>query len=117
MLRARNKSRSHWKGLVKLGSVDKTKGSFEDPDLELLSDFGSLQEWDPLSGPRDRPLCDIPRTQPGRRAHLRISGFSRLWRRADSKPVPLTEVSRENTERREQWVGCWGLCVQRAAPS
>ncbi|XP_059837345.1 uncharacterized protein LOC132400424 [Hypanus sabinus] len=26
------------------------KGSFEDPDLELLSDIGSSREWDPLSG-------------------------------------------------------------------
>ncbi|XP_059837470.1 uncharacterized protein LOC132400489 isoform X1 [Hypanus sabinus] len=50
-------------------------GSFEDPGLELHADFGTLWKWDPLSGPHDRPLFDMPRTRPGRLAIFRVTDF------------------------------------------
>ncbi|XP_062887511.1 transmembrane protease serine 11G-like isoform X3 [Mobula hypostoma] len=32
------------------GGIDACQGSFEDPELELHADFGSLRQWDLLSG-------------------------------------------------------------------
>ncbi|XP_072120725.1 uncharacterized protein [Mobula birostris] len=44
--------------------VGKCPGSFEDPDLELHADFGSLREWDPFSGFPNWPLFGTPRVRP-----------------------------------------------------
>ncbi|XP_072903754.1 uncharacterized protein [Hemitrygon akajei] len=57
-----------------------SKGSFEDPDLELQVDFGSLREWDPLLRFRDWPLFDMPRTRPKSLACLWSFGISWLCR-------------------------------------
>ncbi|XP_072910289.1 succinate dehydrogenase assembly factor 3, mitochondrial isoform X1 [Hemitrygon akajei] len=91
-----------------------TAGSFEDPELELHSDFSSLREWDVLSGPHNRPLFDIPRTQPRRPTCLQGAGFSWLLRRTDSGlvPLPTTDASKENKEDQKQWACCL-LCAQR----
>ncbi|XP_072927887.1 SRC kinase signaling inhibitor 1 isoform X3 [Hemitrygon akajei] len=52
------------------------QGSFEGPDLELHADFGSLREWDLLSGSHDWPLFNIPRMWPRRLACLWSFGIS-----------------------------------------
>ncbi|XP_062894106.1 uncharacterized protein LOC134340602 [Mobula hypostoma] len=63
------------------------RGSFKDPDLELHADFGSLWEWDLLSGPHNWPFFDMPSLGPRRLAHLQSAGFSWLWRPADSRGI------------------------------
>ncbi|XP_062909971.1 uncharacterized protein LOC134349500 isoform X1 [Mobula hypostoma] len=50
-------------------------GTFEDPDLELHADFGSLREWDLRLGSHDWLLFNIPRTWPRKLAHLWSTGF------------------------------------------
>ncbi|XP_072119639.1 HEAT repeat-containing protein 4 isoform X4 [Mobula birostris] len=69
---------------VEEGMLQKVKeqGSFEDPDPELHADYGSLREYDRLSGFHDWPSYHISRARPKSLAHLRKAEILWLWRRS-----------------------------------
>ncbi|XP_072125337.1 transmembrane protein 204 isoform X2 [Mobula birostris] len=56
------------------------KDSFEDPDLQLHADYGSLPEWDPLLGFHEWPLFSTTRARPKSFPHLWRSEILWLWR-------------------------------------
>ncbi|XP_062920538.1 BTB/POZ domain-containing protein 19-like isoform X4 [Mobula hypostoma] len=56
-------------------------GSFEDTDLELHADYGSLWEWDPLSAFHYWPLFSTPRAWPKSSTRLQRTEFPWPWRR------------------------------------
>ncbi|XP_062909428.1 uncharacterized protein LOC134349284 isoform X2 [Mobula hypostoma] len=59
-------------------------GSFEDPDLELHTGFGSLREWDQFVGFHNWPPENLDHVW-----KLKITG---LWRRADQGSVSRQET-------------------------
>ncbi|XP_062905701.1 tetratricopeptide repeat protein 33 isoform X1 [Mobula hypostoma] len=54
-----------------------------DPDLELHADYGSLREWDLLSGFHNWPLFGTPRARPKSFSRLQRPRISWLWRPGD----------------------------------
>ncbi|XP_059808894.1 uncharacterized protein LOC132382572 [Hypanus sabinus] len=84
-------------------------GSFEDHDLELHADYGSLWEWDPLSAFHNRLLFGTPKPWPKISAWIQKPGISSNWRRANQGSLSPQETC-------VSLRGSWNICCVPGDP-